>query len=159
MRGRGTRARQPTIRTRCEPRQQETQPSRVPRSTDRAQPFARLREIAGGEDESFINEMVLMFIEQASTIIPALRTAVEVDDTENVKKLAHKLKGISSNIGTTGIAKTCKELECLAGSAGSDGEINLVNLLESEFQLVREALESLVGASERDLDEVETCVC
>jgi len=37
---------QPTIRSRCEPRQQETQPSRVPRSTDRAQPFARLREIA-----------------------------------------------------------------------------------------------------------------
>jgi two-component system, sensor histidine kinase and response regulator len=121
--------------------------------------LARLREIAGDEDESFVNEMVLIFIDQASAIIPTLRGAVEVDDNENVRKLAHQLKGISSNVGSTGIAKTCQDLEHLAGSAGSDALIKLVRLLESEFELVKEALENLVGANERHLDEVETCVC
>ena len=121
--------------------------------------LARLREISGDEDESFVNEMVLMFLVQASTIIPALRSAVEVDDTENVKKLAHRLQGMGCNINSTGLAKTCQELERLAGSAGSDGAIKLVCLLETEFERVKEALEGLASPSEGGLDELESCVC
>ena len=37
--------------------------------------------------------------------------------------------------------------------------IKLVALLESEFERVKEALESLVGATESDLDELKSCVC
>jgi CheY-like chemotaxis protein len=121
--------------------------------------LSRLREIAGDDDETFVREMVLIFIDQASTIIPALRSAVELGDTNAIKKLAHQLKGISGNISSTGIAKTCQELERLAGTAGADGALKLVRLLEDEFEQVKEALESLVEASEHNPEEVETLVC
>src|SRR4030095_4587921 len=121
--------------------------------------LARLREIAGDDDESFVHEMVLIFIDQAGTIIPALRNSVEAGDTVSTKKLAHQLKGISGNIGSAGMAKTCQELERLTGSAGPDGGIRLVRLLEDEFETVKEALESLVSTSEVNLEEVETLIC
>ena len=120
--------------------------------------LARLQEIAGGEeDQSFVNEIVMIFIDQASAIIPALREAVEADDIAVAKKLAHQLKGMSTNISSTGIEETCRELERLAATGGLSGGINLVRVLEGKFERVKEELEALVGSARSDVEELETC--
>jgi two-component system, sensor histidine kinase and response regulator len=123
-----------------------------------AKVLGRLREIAGGEeDESFVNEIVMIFIDQASAIIPPLRKAVEADDIACVKKLAHQLKGMSTNISSTDIEETCRELEGLATTGGLSGGLNLVRALEGEFERVKQELEALVGSAMSDVDELETC--
>lgn len=106
--------------------------------------LARLREIAGEEDESFISELVSIFVEQTGSIIRGLYTAVAGGDVCELKNLAHKLKGIGRNFDAGNIAIICEELEKFSEVGSKDDTTRLIWLLEDEFETVKSEFQTQV---------------
>jgi HPt (histidine-containing phosphotransfer) domain-containing protein len=121
--------------------------------------LARLREIAGDEDDAFINDLMQTFIDEATTIIDSLQKAVAATDSAHVKKLAHRLKGMSSNVGSTAIANICRQMEGVAANLASQEAARLMALLEAEFVHVKDAMETLRNDREKEMDGVTSLVC
>jgi CheY-like chemotaxis protein/HPt (histidine-containing phosphotransfer) domain-containing protein len=120
--------------------------------------ITRLREIAG-DDDRFIHELLEKFIQEATATIPMLRNAMEAGDSVSVQRLAHRLKGMSSNIGSTAIANACRQLEAIAEMPASPEAVTLIRLVEVEVEHVGEALESVARARENELDDEKSYVC
>ncbi|HXM36196.1 MAG TPA: response regulator, partial [Pyrinomonadaceae bacterium] len=82
-------------------------------------------------------DLIDLFLNEATLDLKALHTALMRDDTVELQRVAHRLKGSSANIGAPQMAALSKELECkhFARDAG-----DLLAQLENEFELVREAL-------------------
>jgi CheY-like chemotaxis protein/HPt (histidine-containing phosphotransfer) domain-containing protein len=112
--------------------------------------IARLFRVAGEQDVDFARDVIKDFLHSAAVIIMAARRAAESNDANSLKEEAHKLKGVSSNIGAVNMSRLCGELEQSA-MAGSIAEaIELIDLLEQEFFHTREQLETqLMDISER----------
>ena len=49
------------------------------------------------DDPEFVPEMLEIYIADSTKVMAPLREAVEASDTEEFRKIAHKLKGSSSN--------------------------------------------------------------
>jgi CheY-like chemotaxis protein len=56
-------------------------------------------------------QLVDLFADGTPTLLDELRTAIEHDDSELLKRSAHKLKGSCQNIGATFMATLCRTLE------------------------------------------------
>jgi PAS domain S-box-containing protein len=103
---------------------------------------ASIRDLAEGDgvaDE--FEELAITFLEEASDSLAKLRPAVIARDTATVASLAHGLKGSSGVIGGVRLARACADLEATArtGKLGDAGE--LLERMESELAMVREALQ------------------
>nr|MDQ3317199.1 response regulator [Actinomycetota bacterium] len=101
--------------------------------------LAGLRELG---DAELLSELAEMFLDDASSRLAALRGVIEDGDAHAVERAAHTLKGSSGNMGATGMAAICAELE----EAGASGDLarapGLLERLEEEFGRVRPALEA-----------------
>jgi two-component system sensor histidine kinase/response regulator len=93
----------------------------------------------GGPD--FVTELIDLFLDDTTSQLKGLRTAVSKNDRDEIRRVAHLLKGSSGNIGAGPIAKLYEELE---EQRDFDNEVALTLLarIEVEFELVREALET-----------------
>jgi signal transduction histidine kinase/DNA-binding response OmpR family regulator len=105
------------------------------------QPFdcQRLTEIAGG-DGVFAQELINLFIEDTAQHIAALGEAIAQADAETVRKVAHTLKGSSSNIGAEPLRCAALAVE-VQGKAGDllQARTNLA-VIQKEFDRLRAAL-------------------
>ena len=109
-------------------------PARAP-VIDQAQ-ICSLRAI---KKPNFLEELVAIFLEEASTHLQAIHAAVANGDEVAMRREAHCLKGTTANIGATQMASLCEGLERNA-SLKDYGELH--RHLENEFKLVREALDA-----------------
>jgi CheY-like chemotaxis protein len=92
-----------------------------------------LRELGGPE---LLSELVEMFTHDAHTGLTALRKALEWDDADSVRQLAHSLKGSSGNLGAARVSNVCEELQ-RAGAAGRlEAVASLLEQLETEVERV-----------------------
>ncbi len=104
--------------------------------------FAALKEL--GEDDGdgeFLTGIIQQFIEDASSRMGALRSAVRAGDAVTLEKTAHSLKSSSAYVGALTMAELCKELQELGRSGKVGGAVELVEQLCAEFDRVREVLE------------------
>jgi two-component system, sensor histidine kinase and response regulator len=105
---------------------------------DQAQ-IASLREIQQPGEPDLLTELIDLFLNEAASDLKALRKALIEDDAAEVKRLTHRLKGSSANMGATQLAAIAGELESKDPTKETSA---LMAQIENEFELVWHALKA-----------------
>jgi len=105
----------------------------------------RLQEISDGDVE-FQREILTVFVEDGRTTLAKLRQAIENGDIQEVKNLAHALKGASGNTGIPPIQETAASLERLVRDTGTlDEGMAIVATLERLLSILAASIHSQLG--------------
>jgi CheY-like chemotaxis protein len=99
-----------------------------------------LRDLGGDE---FIAEVVDIFLTDAPVLIATLRSALERQDAEELRRAAHTLKSNGSTFGAVTFAELCRSVEQHAKEGRLDGVPQLLDRVEHEYRVLEEALASL----------------
>jgi CheY-like chemotaxis protein len=99
-----------------------------------------LRELGGAE---FIAEVVDVFLADAPALITSLRSSLQRQDTEELRRAAHTLKSNGSTLGAGAFAELCRTVEQHAKDGHLDGVSQSVDQIEQEYRMLQEALASL----------------
>ena len=99
-----------------------------------------LRDL-GGVD--FLAEVVDVFFAEAPALITSLRSSLERQDTDELRRAAHTLKSNGSTLGAAAFAELCRTVEQRAKDGRLDGISQLVDRIGQEYRTLQEALASL----------------
>jgi CheY-like chemotaxis protein len=99
-----------------------------------------LRDLGGVE---FLAEVVDVFLADAPALFTSLRSSLERQDTEELRRAAHTLKSNGSTLGAAAFAELCRTVEQHARDGRLDGVSQLVDRIEQEYATLQEALASL----------------
>ncbi|NOZ08584.1 MAG: response regulator [FCB group bacterium] len=102
---------------------------------------AGLLERLGG-DEAFLKEMMVLFLTETPQQIKSIELALEEQEADKTRKIAHALKGASANIGATAVSDAAKELEYAAREDDLSSAQELFAGLQKKFQQLKEALQT-----------------
>jgi HPt (histidine-containing phosphotransfer) domain-containing protein len=91
----------------------------------------------------FVIEVVDLFLADAPALITSLRSSLERQDTEELRRAAHTLKSNGSTLGATTFATLCRTAEQRAKDGRLDGLSQLVDRIEQEYGTLQETLASL----------------
>ena len=94
----------------------------------------------GRGGHSLVAELVDVFVRTIPGRIGALRDALELDDVEAVRFLAHNLRGTAANLGAEALRAVCTELEAAALQGQLADAAALVDELAFELDAARDAL-------------------
>jgi len=111
--------------------------------------LAGLRGLERGGRAGALDELVELFLDTAREKVKALRAAVDVDDTAEVLRVAHSLKGSSANLAATGMAAIAVQLEVAARAGDTAATGEGVTLLETEMERVDAALRAAFPGTAR----------
>lgn len=75
--------------------------------------LSRLEDITGGDEET-IAMLIGLFIDDSSNCIAQLEAALVQNDTGELRRHAHSLKGAAANMGANSLSEQAKALEDLA---------------------------------------------
>ncbi|MFS8969186.1 PAS domain S-box protein [Synechococcus sp. 'PEA 65AY6A-5F PE A'] len=81
---------------------------------------AYLDRVTGG-DRQFQRELLQVFVQDCQNQLPHLRQAVTKGDPEELRKVAHRLKGASANVGANAFCQVARELEHLGVGLAQPG--------------------------------------
>jgi PAS domain S-box-containing protein len=112
-----------------------------------AEVIARLRTLAKATDASLLNQIFDSFLSDGEARLVALKIALANGDAESLRKVAHTLKGASSNIGAHHMADIAQELQALGETGEVEGTAAWVEKLEAEFGRVRSAIVAEIKTS------------
>jgi two-component system sensor histidine kinase/response regulator len=101
-----------------------------------------LRSLDDGDGAVF-SEIVDQYVVQTTEGREVLARVMIEGDTQGIESTAHMLKGASANVGATGMVAVCAEMEMHGRAAQLDNAVGLVELFDSEFARVRDALRSV----------------
>ena len=101
--------------------------------------FAELHALMG---EGFAG-FVAVFTEDTPLRLAALRAAAANRDPDQLKQLAHLLKGSASNASAMILSSLCARLEALACDGSSEQIDAQITCIETEYQRVAGALKSV----------------
>ena len=99
-----------------------------------------LKEIM--EDE--FTELVTVFISDGIKQINDLRQAIAVSDDKLIRRIAHTIKGSSSNLGINGLSELSKTLEYKAADNQLNDAEDLLQKINDEYEAVKKTLEELI---------------
>lgn len=99
-----------------------------------------LKEIMGDE----FNLLVSIFVADGKEQIEKLKLAIDSQNTEEIRQIAHTLKGSSSNLGMHQLAETCKTLESRAADTNLDNAEVLLQKIMTDYEQARSALEQIL---------------
>jgi len=100
-----------------------------------------LKEL-GGDDPSFLIEVIQQFLQDGPAHVAAIRHAVVDDDADALMKAAHALKGSCRNMGALSLGELCLTLEH-QGQTGQAGDLeDVLTQLESAYSRTQRALEA-----------------
>jgi PAS domain S-box-containing protein len=99
-----------------------------------------LRDLGG---EQFLAEVVDAFLADAPALITSLRSSLEREDTEELRRAAHTLKSNGSTLGAAAFAELSRAVEQHAKAGRLDGVSQLVDRIEQEYRPLQDALGSL----------------
>jgi HPt (histidine-containing phosphotransfer) domain-containing protein len=103
------------------------------------QALAHLKAI-GGEDSSFLGEMIELFLGQVPGQLEQMQRALAEGNLRAVGKAAHHTKSSSFYLGARRMSALCSELEVRARSEDALAVARSIEALMAEFQMVRAAL-------------------
>lgn len=101
--------------------------------------FEELKQMSG---EDYINELIDAFLEDAPTMITAMRIAVSAQDVESFRRNAHSLKSNANTFGAAELGQLAKELEHM----GRESNLNIGNkldVLDDAFVVAAEELKGM----------------
>lgn len=99
-----------------------------------------LEALESATGTGFLEEIVNLYLSDTPRRLAGLRDALADRDAEAGERLAHSLKGSSSNIGATHVESLSRELEEQMAAGSVDGAEELVTRLEAEYEQARKAL-------------------
>jgi len=99
----------------------------------------RLRELRGAYGD-VAAQLLELFETTAATTLGELRAAAAAGDRDEVRRLAHRLKGSARNVGANGMADLAAALEQGGGPAALDR-------LEAALDQTRSQLRGVLAAS------------
>lgn len=102
--------------------------------------YAALQNTVGAE---FVTELVDTFLEEASGMLAALRSARADNHAERFRRAAHSLKSNSSTFGALRLAALARELELGGLSADPARDTAALAALEVEYARAATALNDL----------------
>ncbi len=97
-----------------------------------------IRELEADGTPGLLNMLVTAFVEDVTSRLAQLRTAIDENDSRRIKEAAHSIKGMSGAMGAVGMSAISLDLECRALADAQSGA--LVDALEAEFGRVQTAL-------------------
>jgi PAS domain S-box-containing protein len=99
-----------------------------------------LRDLGGGD---FLREVVEAFLTDAPALIASLRSSLEQQNGEELRRAAHTLKSNGATLGAEEFAELCRTVEQQVKGGRLDDLSQLVDRIEQEFPPLRDALDSL----------------
>lgn len=76
-----------------------------------AETIRALVELGGEEDPGLVEELVELFVDDASRRVQGILAALEHGDFEAIARAAHALKSAAANLGAFTFSGACRELE------------------------------------------------
>jgi HPt (histidine-containing phosphotransfer) domain-containing protein len=125
---------------RARPRRDREEDSSESEVSLEAAALKQLRDLGGDE---FIAEVVDIFLADAPALIASLRSALDGQDTEELRRAAHTLKSNGSTFGAVAFSELCRTVEQRAKEGRLDGVSELLDRIEREYKVLQEALASL----------------
>lgn len=95
----------------------------------------------GSAGASMLPGLIEVYLETSPKTLADLRAAVELQDTEEIGRAAHLLRGSSVNFGADRLCGLCESLERHAKEGTLDNAGTLAEQISSEYDVVRVALE------------------
>ena len=102
--------------------------------------FEELKITAGAE---FVGELVDTFLTEAPNMLSDLRRALDANDAERFRRVAHSLKSNSNTFGATSLAAMARNLELGGFSAARADNGEPLAALAGEYSRVAHALTEL----------------
>jgi signal transduction histidine kinase/CheY-like chemotaxis protein/HPt (histidine-containing phosphotransfer) domain-containing protein len=99
-----------------------------------------------GEDDDFIREVMGSYVEQLRACVVKLRGAAESGDTDEIRSLAHSMKGASKQIGATRAGTLLGAIESQSDMQAAQ---RLIEDLDEEVPRVESAVRALLRRSRR----------
>ena len=94
-------------------------------------------------DDSFLNEIIGIFLDDTPKRLDELRSAFAARDQQTFTRAAHSIKGSSSNIGAMRLRVLAEQLEHASRQSSLPGLDAQIPAIEAEFNAVRTELEKL----------------
>ncbi len=91
-----------------------------------------LKEIMESEYETLVNT----FIADTQNKLVEIAEVIHQEDPENLRKIAHSLKGSSSNVCALKLSEVARQLESMGKEGNISGASTLLVELEDEFTVV-----------------------
>ena len=98
-----------------------------------------LKELGGGDD-SFLNEIMTLYLEQAPGLLNEIRESAISGLADKMSKAAHTLKGASLNIGANKFAEICKKIELAGKENNMEGIENLIKEMDECYNTTKELI-------------------
>ena len=111
----------------------------VPTTHDDYYDLQQLRSLSRG-DESFVQNMVSLFLQQTTTALQELRTALEKKDYASLAKTAHRIKPSIDNMGIRQLEGVARDIEVFAKAESVDHDC-----LTARVALLTSTLEAVVS--------------
>ncbi len=100
--------------------------------------IAALQELSMAGSDDFLREIITLYLQDTPLLLAQLEQALAANDGLTVSRLAHSIKGSSSNFGATQLAQLAHELELAAPLGGAT--VANVKALLAEYARVAAAL-------------------
>jgi len=105
--------------------------------------FEKLAENSGLEKDEFL-ELVGLFVETGFSDLRKLQSAIDEENSEEVVKAAHSIKGAAGSLGFREIYEVVKGIEMKARHNSLDGAGEAVRSLKENLNLANNTLETKV---------------
>ncbi|MGY2947046.1 response regulator [Thermostichus sp. MS-CIW-39] len=115
---------------------------------------AYLDQVSGG-DRGFQRELLQVFIQDCETQLPQLRQAIAGCNAEGMRRIAHRLKGASSNVGANAFCQVVRELEHLGVALAQQGSQGGHDLEWARALQAPEDLERILADIRQYLQDLE----
>jgi len=96
--------------------------------------FNVLNELKEMMEDDF-DELISVFESDAKLQIANCKSAIDASDAEDVRRIAHTLKGSSSNLGLTDLSESCRILEFEAAENTLDKADLLLDEIIKEYNI------------------------
>lgn len=101
------------------------------------------KEVMGDDWGEFVADLIDTFLSNGPRLITDMRQAYRDNDLEILKRSAHSLKSNGKTFGANQLAEVAFELEHMATMGELDDPQGKIDLADSQFQVVKSALEKL----------------
>ena len=104
----------------------------------------RLLAMLGEDAPALFPELVHDFLEDGTRLVQTVRTSVEKNQSEELRRAAHTLKSTALNFGAEVLARHCREVERLARRGDVGAARAPAHDLAAEYLAVQEELKQLL---------------
>ena len=94
-------------------------------------------------DKEFLEELIAIFIKDTPKHFTLLKAAYENSNLEEIRQIAHTIKGSAGNFGASSLQKIALSLEQAAQEDNLSRVAHFIDAVEIEFEILKEEIRRL----------------